>query len=52
MKHTTATTTAAAVAAVALTLAAADTFGPLGYAAALLTIAAAFAVAFKTEEVR
>lgn len=44
--------TAAAVAAVALTFAAADTFGPLGYFAALALLAAAFTVAFKAEGVR
>ena len=44
--------TAASVAVVALTIAAADTFGIVGYAAALLTIAAAVAVATNGKEVR
>ena len=44
--------TAASVAVVALTTAAADTFGVVGYAAALLTIAAVLTVATNSKEVR
>ena len=42
--------TAASVAVVALTFAAADTFGAVGYIAALLTIAAVVAVAFNGKQ--
>lgn len=54
-KYVTVTTTAAAVAAVALTFAAADTFGPLGYAAAVALLAAVLALiggAVNDKEVR
>lgn len=44
--------TAASVAVVVLTIAAADTFGIVGYAAALLTIAAVLTVATNGKEVR
>ena len=44
--------TAASVAVVVLTIAAADTFGVVGYAAALLTIAAVITVANNGKEVR
>lgn len=44
--------TAASVAVVALTIASADTFGVIGYVAALLTIAAVLTVATNGKEVR
>ena len=44
--------TAASLAVVALTIAAADTFGIAGHAVALLTIAAVVAVATNGKEVR
>ena len=44
--------TAASVAVVALTFAAADTFGIVGYAVTLLTTAAVLAVTSKAVEVR
>ena len=44
--------TAASVAVVVQTIAAADTFGVVGYAASLLTIAAVLTVATNGKEVR